>query len=273
MIYNIRQKLDKNSKSIGLDAYGRSRMPFTSVSYVPFYDERRMTYRTGLTKEEEVKYSALLKEDLSSQSKYWNNFRVQFSADTPVYKFDMDAPLDYLKFKMLVANGLVCPDIDEAGAPEYAGAQYIAYTEDAVSKKDTDRNIRIDTAVSELLKIKDNKDKMLLYGRYLEGFKYSPSMNVSSLYNLLREYINASKDNAERFLQTIKMDVEDIQVKIVVDNAVKAGYIKKSAVGKGKHVYQYGSATLGSTLKEVYANLEKPEFSPDLMSIREKIGQ
>lgn len=124
-----------------------------------------------------------------------------------------------------------------------------------------------DKAIGLLLIISENKDRMLLYGKYLEGLRYTDKLSTDTIYKMLRAYIE-DKDikNANRFIEVFQKPIEELQQKIIIDKAIKQRLIVKNGNGK-KQIYQYGQVTLGTTIEDVYKNLMSPEFAPELIAI------
>lgn len=168
----------------------------------------------------------------------------------------------------------LAPDKEAVSQIEYKEAAYYAYTEESEAAEEISTRKKRDKALSQLLEISENKAKMVLYGQYLEGIKYSEKLSEPSLYKMLRTYIE-DKDikNATNFLAALETPVEDIQQKIIVDKALKQRIINRSSIGGKKHVYQYGQITLGSTIEEVYTNLSLPDFAPELLSITKELDK
>ena len=282
----IRQIPDDYADSTGLAKYNRSRMPGCkdrfSVSenidgrYLTNLDEESFT--VPKEKKEEVKklresYQSLLGKDLTGSSDFWKDFQIVIDADNPKV-FNTENPVDALSIHVLLANKYVAPSKEAAYTPEYRDAQYYAYTEDEEEAEEINLRKKRDTAIVELSKIMDNKDKMILYGQYLEGLKYHSKLGESTLYKMLRSYIE-DKDikNASNFINAIKKDVVELQQKIIIDKALKQRLIVKSHIGNKQYAYQYGNVTLGTTAEDVYRNLTLPEFAPELMNLKKELDK
>jgi hypothetical protein len=72
-------------------------------------------------------------------------------------------------------------------------------------------------------------------------------------------------------LDAVKQPIEKLQIKNIVDRAIKQRLITRSNAGKKAQVYQYGNVTLGTTLEEVYRNLALPDFASELISIEKSL--
>lgn len=280
----IRQIPDDYSDSTGLSRYNRSRMPgCKDIFQVAVNLDGR--YITGIdedaygVKAEEREQLKSLREslekrtgkDLKGMSEFWEEFRITIDADKPKI-FNTENPLDLISLKALVANKYVAPDKESVSKIEYKEAAYYAYTEESEAAEEITSRKKRDKALSQLLDISDNKEKMVLYGQYLEGLKYNDKLSEPSLYKMLRTYIEDKEiKNANNFLNVLSKPVEEIQQKIIVDKAMKQRIINRVSIGGKKYVYQYGQITLGSTVEEVYSNLSMPDFAPELISIKKEL--
>jgi hypothetical protein len=281
----IKQIADDYAESTGLAKYDRSRMPGckdrfavalnSDGRYITGIDEESYTVRT----EDRPKMKAIREslekltgKDLSGISPFWEEYYVVIESDKP-RSFNTTNPMDQIAIKALIANGIVAPDKDAISNPAYLEAQYYAYTEETEDREEITKRKKRDGAISELLKIQESKDRLLLYGQYLEGLKYTNKLGPDTLYKMLRTYIE-EKDirNAEKFLVAIKLSPEELQQKVYVDRALKQRLISKTSLGGKRVAYQFGNTTLGSTLEEVYNNLGLPDFAPDLAAIIKELN-
>jgi len=282
----IRQIPDDYADSTGLAKYNRSRMPGckdrfsvalnTDGRYLTNLDEDSFTVPKD--KKEEVKqkrenFQTLLGKDLTGTSSFWEEFNVVIDADKPKV-FNTENPMDALSIHVLFANKYVAPSKELAYTPEYKDAQYYAYTEETEEAEEIGTRKKRDKALTDLLNISDDKDKMLLYGQYLEGLKYHNKLGENTLYKMLRTYIE-DKDikNATNFINALKKDPVELQQKIIVDKGLKQRLISKVHMGNKQYAYQYGNVTLGTTIEDVYKNLSLPEFAPELMSLKKELDK
>lgn len=281
----IRQIPDDYAVSTGLSKYNRSRMPGTRDVLVASEDGGR--YITGLDEEavkdsvesEKIKELRLqleekTKKDLSATSDFWTTFAVLIESDKPK-TFNTERPMDLIALKMLYANHFVAPSFEESSNPVYKNSNYYAYTEESEAKKEMSNRKQGDLAIAKLSEIAEDKDRLLLFGQYLEGAKYISTFGVDTLYKMLRAYIEdvKSPDNVKHFLNAFDADVEEIQRKIIIDNALRKNLIKKVNVGGKKHVYQYGQVTVGANVQDVYKNLALVDYAPELAAIQKALEE
>lgn len=283
-IVQIKQIPDDYAESTGLAKYNRSRMPGCRDGFQASVniDGRFVTgiddEAYGVTrekaeklKEKRVNLEKLTGKKLDALSDYWETFLVEIYADSPK-TYNLDNAVDYISYNLLIANRFVAPTKDDAFTAAYKDAQYYAFTEEGEADEELTVRKKRDKALSALLGISENKEKMLLYGQYLEGIKYSDKFSPDTLYKMLRTYID-DKDvkKSLNFLNALEISVEEMQQKIIVDRALKQRLISKVGTGSKKQVYQYGQVTLGSTLEEVYKNLSSPDFAPELMALQNEL--
>lgn len=266
----IKQIPDDYAETTGLAKYNRSRMPGCKDSFQASYDEVTGSYITGLDDELARELSKNGK-DYTKGSSFWEEFMVTIDTNKPRV-FNTDIPADNIAYKLLVANGYVAPDRDSANTYAYRDALYYAYTEESEDKEEIKNSKVKDKARSILLDISENKEKMTLYGQYLEGIKYSEKFKEDTLYKMLRAFIE-EKDivNAQNFIAVTQKPVETIQQKIIVDKALKQRLIQRVSIGNKKQVYQYGQITVGTTIEDVYKNLASVDFAPELIAIKKEL--
>lgn len=277
----IRQIPDDYSEATGLSKYNRSRMPGCKDRFVASIDKNGR-FLTGIDElsisvapEDKDKVKATREQlekqtgkDLGGTSPFWETFEAVIYADQPKM-FNSENAMDIVALKMLLANGYVAPSEDAANTPTYRDAQYFAYTEEGENKQEASKIKKRDRAVVALLEISESKDKMLLYGQYLEGLKYQERLSSDTIYKMLRAYIDDKEiKNCETFVEALKKTPEELQQKVIIDKALKQRLISKVSIGGKKFVYQYGQVTIGNSLDEVYVNLTLPDFAPELRALQ-----
>lgn len=280
----IKQIPEDSSVAMGLEKYNRSQLPGctsqfqaaenTDGRYVTGIDED--SYLVDKDEKEKVKQKRENLElklglDLSGRSSFWKEFIIKISSDSPT-TYNLANPNDELRYTVLLANGLVAPTYESISDVRYKDANYYAYTQEGEISKEVSSRKKRDQAVSKLSDISESKEKLLLYGQYLEGIKYHKSLSEVVLYKMLRDFIE-DKDlrNAVAFLNALKLNPEELQQKIIVDKGIKQKLIRVVKTDKKSSVFQYGQTTVGNTLEEVYKNLSSPEFAPELRSLQKEL--
>jgi hypothetical protein len=284
----IKQIPDDSAAHVGLNKWGRSKMPNTfDVVQVAETESHSGIYITGLDEQgldlliikdpvEREKLSeerAILrkqleqytKKDLSSSSPFWRTFAIEINPDGKQV-LSRQNPYDIIKYHALIANGYVAPSEKAASSPRYKFAKYYFFIEDVEADEQVSTLKKRDRARSELYKLDGDKDKLVLIGQYLEGGKYKETMKPSTLYKNLSDYINNSQypENVDEFLRVVKAPVEDIKYKVTVDTA-----IRKKIIRFRDGYYYFAAANLGKNAADVLKNLKLPEFSSEYLQIDE----
>lgn len=271
-IYILKQAPDDYAESTGLAKYGRSRMPGCTDVYQAAMD-RAGNYITGLTEDELTELKNKTIYDLSNVSDFWKSFKVVIPTDRDkIFNTNIN-PIDYVSYKMLIANGYAAPSKEALSDFKYKDALYYVHSQEQEDAKEVSTLKKKDKARSLLLDIANDKEKMLLFGQYLEGVKYDSKLEEPTLYRMLRAFIDSSTENTLLFLSLFDKDINELQTKILIDKALKRRLISKVSSGKGKYIYQYGQVTLGSEIEDVYKNLSNIEFAPELDSIRKELNK
>lgn len=286
----IKQIPDEYAVGTGLAKYNRSRMPRCvdrlspaqniDGRFITGLDENALNINTIQNQEErdeKIKEIKSLRESLESQigfdlsgtSDFWKTFSVDIDSDRDTI-LNRSNPMDVIRYHVLVSNGYAAPSKDEAGNPKYFNAKYFVFTAAVEDKEKVSVRKLKDKARSELLKLENKPETMLLIGQFLEGPRYNKAHEADTLYTMLSDYIedtrSDAKDNVNNFLKVVGKDVAELQFKITIDKAIRAKVIKF----KDKY-YQRGQVTLGRTVNEVYSNLQSPEFAGEFASIQNEI--
>lgn len=281
---------DTNATASGLHKYKRSRFPSCADTFQPALMEDGR-YITGIDpsgvdlslikdpdlREEQIKereqISQTLKRtlpnsDFSPTSTFWESFFVKISTDQDLILNRLN-PYDVLKYHLLVSNGYVAPSLDDVGNPFYRDAKYYCHVEEVEEREKISTQKLRDRAKGELVKIMEDKDRMLLIGKFLEGTKYKDRMLPDTLYGNLSDFIEnrANPENVEKFIKAMKMSVEDLQYKVTVDTAIRKHIIRF----KDGH-YTRGGVNFGRNAMEVLHNLKQPELAIEFAQIYEEVN-
>ena len=284
----IKQKPDEYAIAVGLSKYNKSKLPqcIDRLQVIEFngrfitgidensYDIMRIYDDVARNeKQEEIKklreyLEKAINKDLSATSDFWKTFTISISSDSDLV-LNKTNPYDVIRFYALIANRYAAPSKREVSNPEFLNCKYYAFFEDVEKNEEVTLRKKRDKARGKLLDISEDKNLMILYGQYLEGFKYRKELKTDTLYEMLANYID-SKDlkNAERFLKAIEKPLSEIQFKVNIDRA-----IKKKVVKYRDGYYQRGNVTLGKSIDDVYKNLSDPEFAMEYHSIKEELEE
>lgn len=288
MKVKLKQTADEAAASIGLGKYGRSVLPGTfqmlqpaqdaSGRWITGLDEDSPRLRKELFGDEYIEAKQKIKEEresleevtgynLKATSDFWNDYRIRINGDR---MFDLDVPADRIEYKVLIANEFAAPNQDVVNEPQYSNVKfYISRTEEEESSKAKVKKER-NNAIYELTKVAENKNRLLILAKYLYGNQISDDATMDSLYNLLSDYIVDDKKGTEirKFNVAVNKTTEELQIKIVVDEADKAHIIRQRDGN-----WQRGNITLGKTLAEAVNFLSKIENSNELASIMEEVRE
>jgi hypothetical protein len=218
-------------------------------------------------REERQRLEEATGKDLSATSNFWKEFYVEIKSDGDTI-FNRSNAHDCIRYSMLLENGYVAPNLSVSGSPQYRGAKYYAFTEEGQNRENISLQKIKDKARAELLGISDNKDLMVLIGQYLEGPKYTVKQDLDTLYTMLSNFIEDPKEkkNRDKFLKALTKDREEMQLRVIVDRAIRAKVIRFN-----NNYFQRGQITLGKSADEVLKKLSSPEFSNELLSIKEEL--
>lgn len=295
MLIEVKQTPDQTAASIGLDKPGngnRSKLPgcFEYIQpskssdgrWVTGMDEKAVNVRKiadpilKKQKEEEVK---AIREDLelltgwdlsATNDSFWGAYYIKVTdRDRDKLVLDYDNPKDRIKYNVLIANGSAAPDLDATNSPDFAFTKfYISRAEEEVGDKVIKSRLK-DKATAELYKMYDNKPKLVLIGKYLLGTKIKEEMSVDSIYNSIRDFIGNEKEKGVgKFLECTSKTVEELQYKLIIDEAVSKHIIR---VRDG--YYQRGNATYGKSMLEVIKFLSSMENQAEFISVKEELEE
>lgn len=284
----LKQIPDSQAEGSGLAKYNRSRMPRTfdklgpakgeDNRYITGIDENSFAVNriTDEERREEIKTTLksireslerTMNVDLSATSDYWKTYYVDLSSDHERV-FNRSNPKDVIAYHVLIANCYAAPSEEAAGDPRYHSAKYFMHSEKKEKIKNVSNRKRKDKAKSYLLAMEEDKDRMLLIGKYLYGKRFTDKLDCDAMYEMFSDIFDKNLDNdIERFIKAYEKDYEELSYKVLIDRAITARIIKFT-----DGYYQRGQVTLGKSLDEVYVNLRLPEFSTEFMSIKEELG-
>jgi len=286
MLVQLKQAPDSAAQSVGLDRYNRSVMPNTFQSFQPYcrngrwwtgLDEDDPDLRKGDPKEYELRKQTIKEErealekltglDLRATSTYWETYRVIFKGNLTL---DLENPADKIRYHVLVRNNFAAPNPDAMSDPEYVNVKYaFSRTGEEESNKAKIKKEK-NRAIAELTKIEENKNRLLILGKFIFGNQISEDITTDSLYNLLSDFIEGDKKGADirKFIAATERTTEELQVKITVDEAERYKVIR---LREGN--YQRGNITLGRSIPEVVKYLSNIENSHELSSIMEEVRE
>lgn len=201
--------------------------------------------------------------DLSIHKKednFWDNFQVLLTKDE--YTIDKSNPVQYLEYKVLLANTEeIAASMEEYRTKRKASYQYVLIDKEEEARVSSAEADKEETAWIEFGAIKNDRTKMFdilrVYGR-------RPANTASD--DFLRAQIKTIlKDDMDGFINIVKDPY--LEVKILIDKAVTTGALTKRA---GAFMLP-GGEKIGSTLFETAVYLSKPENQEVLLTITARV--
>lgn len=287
-LVEVKQTPDQSAQSIGLDKYNRSKFPATfeivqpgktpDGRWVTGLDEGSVMLQRiadPVLRAERVEEVRGMREelerltgiDLSANSKYWETYFIKI-IDKLALNFDN--PHDRVKYYVLLANDYAAPELEARNNPDYINTKFYVHRTETEEGQKAVKGKERDKAVSTLYAMANNKNKLLLIGKYVIGQKVKDSMSEDGIYNLLRENLLNDKDGSttRKFNDATSKTIEELQYKLVVDEAVSKHVIR---IREG--YYQRGNATYGKSMKDVIKFLSSPENANEFASIKEELEE
>lgn len=278
-------KEDPRKGSLGLEKEARSKMPNCvdiiqpgkgidgrwatnldelSVTISRITDSKERKKKFDEVKAEREQLEALLNQDLSGTSKYWEGFFIEINPKQPL---NLDIPLDRVKYNVIMASAAVSPNMRMSTDIKYKDAKYYITREfeevgDRVAKRK--KTMESSVALSELIK---NQDRAVLVGRYLD-LPVSNNMPNDNLLDIFQTYIadDVKLDSISNFLNAVSKTPEEISIKMLFSDAVKYRVVRQN-----DGLFQRGNITLGKNPNEAIAWLSNVANSGELMSIQEEV--
>lgn len=239
--------------------------PITIEAVVNLRENR---YETGLTPEEEAKYSAELGIDLSSKLKfvngnvtshpYYHNRIGRVKLENRTMLFNMDNPSDVVKVKLMKASQFVANSLDEID--DYPEATHYIYNEDE-QVKERYKKIAINDACSvEKNKLTPTEKANIVFvlgGKYVIG-KSSEYIDVA-----LNEIIETKP---QEFLGVARMDKKNIADRATVLDAIRRGILNRDGFA-----INYMGTQLANNVDEMVEYIQQPENQKIKLAILEKL--
>lgn len=202
--------------------------------------------------------------DLSVHKKennFWDNFQVLLGKED--YTIDKSNPVQYLEYKVLLANTEeVAGSIEEYRNKRKASYNYVLVDSEEEAQNSSKEADREELAWSEYGNIKNDRTRMFdvlrVYGR-------RPSNTASD--DFLRAQMKLMlKEDLEGFLNIVRDP--NLEIKILIDKAVSVGALTKRSGGFSLP----GGDKLGTTLYETASFLNKPENQEILLTITARVA-
>lgn len=150
---------------------------------------------------------------------FWDNFLVTLNKEDNY--LDLRVPLDYIKYKVLLANNtLICPSLEVLNSRPKASYRYVMFSEEEVSQAELNTIDLTATAFMEFGSIMENKDKMRLILETIRNRPIAPTTKIDWVKAELGKIIQTSP---KQFLKVIKDPY--LEQKILLKKAIEKGLL------------------------------------------------
>jgi hypothetical protein len=203
-----------------------------------YYTRSGMLY-TGLDVEEEKRLGAALGLNLAKGSDYWKTFFIRTSVSDII--LDTENPMDELKYLFLKSHKRVKNSLME----NKAGANFVLINRDEEAKRDNLYAKVEREAITSFDKLTPTEMRKCLrvFGHNADSM--SGEVAESKLYQII-------KANPQSFLDRWVKNT-DREEQVLIETA-----ISKNIIRRDKHMYKYGSDTIGNSLEETIGFLKDP---------------
>jgi hypothetical protein len=203
---------------------------------------------TGLTKDDEERLGKVLGLDLKANSPYWQTFFIRTSVSDII--LETDEPMDELKYIFLKSHKRVKNSLME----NKAGANFVLINRDEEAKRDNlYAKLEIDAVIGfNRLTPTEIRKCLRIFGHNADTM--SSEVAQSKLYQVI-------KANPQSFLDRW-INNTDREEQVLIETA-----ISKNIIRRDKHLYKYGSDTIGNTLEETIGFLKDPRNQDIKISI------
>lgn len=203
-----------------------------------YYTRSGMLY-TGLDEVESKRLGDILGVNLAKGSDYWKTFFIRTSVGDII--LDTENPMDELKYLFLKNHKRVKNSLME----NKAGANFVLINRDEEAKKE---NVYAKTereAITSFDKLTPTEMRKCLriFGHNADSM--SNEVAESRLYQII-------KANPQSFLDRWVKNT-DREEQVLIETA-----ISKNIIRRDKHMYKYGSDTIGNSLEETIGFLKDP---------------
>ena len=287
-IIEIKQVPDISASVIGLQKYGRSKLPNTfdivycgrgtDGRFLTGIDEEsaqinslppaeQFEIKARVKKEREWFQSVLGVADLSATSPWWLTFKVNLTK-TPT--LNLSVPKEKLMYKMLIACGFLAQNLEATNSPDHHRTKFYAHKDQEEVSKAVQTGLVQDRAASNLYAMRENKTMLVLIGKALFGTKIREDSDVDYIYNEIKSWMKAEKkqENSKKFDELSRETPESLSIRLTVKEA-----IEKQVITYRDKLYQRGNITLGKKIEDVIVRLGEAQMSAELASIMEELEE
>jgi hypothetical protein len=211
---------------------------------------------------------------------FWDKIKIR-CGNEPVHLEPNNDPYDLIRLYAIEAGGffIVAKSLEEARKKPVPPKFYLDKLEESASLNTEVKKLR-NKALSELQKLFDkNQNKLFYIAKILDinGAQYKKSTPNDIIYDNMDKYINGDlveknkKKTAERFLDSVNLDMESLKIKAI---AKESNYYKFIATKADGFIYHMSSSTMmGRNLVDVVEYLKNPLNEEILIDLTKKIEQ
>ena len=157
--------------------------------------------------------------------------------------------------------------------PEYLGCLFYIYREQEETVKKATSEKKKDRAIAALYNVEEkDPNKLKIIASDIFGNDTS-EMSVEQAYIRLKEFLEVSepkaqKENIARFMDSVNKTPEEMQIKRVLDKAIK----RRVVTTKG-NIFKRGEEIYGNNYEEALDFLKSPENSGELASLQKELNR
>jgi hypothetical protein len=211
---------------------------------------------------------------------FWDRIKIRCSNE-PLHLDPEKDPYDLIRLYAIEAGGfsLVARSLDHAHKMSTPPKFYLDRLEETASINTEVKKLR-NKALSELQKLFDkNQNKLFYVAKLLDpnSAQYKKSTPNDIIYDNMDKYINGDliekdkRKTAEKFLDSISMDMENLKIRTIVKDSNYYKFIATKADGFIYHIEK--SVLLGRTASDVVEYLKNPLNEEILLDLTKKVEQ
>lgn len=250
----------KDAEWHSLHEINMSRMPNTFETIRAFYDNELGRYATGLSDEEIIRYSEILKRDLtpSFNNDFWaTEIKLKIGNDGLI--LDPSNPLDEVKIAVAKANKYIANSLKEWKNGLWPDAKFVIKNErEEAEVEEASINVKLEASkLFDKLSPAKRKQLLKLYGK--------GANNVTDSFVTAKLYAEM-ENNPKGFIKKASMDAKELDIRSTLFDLENLGII----VNKGGQL-TYNDDILGYDRDDAVANLMKPKAQELVIALKEKL--
>lgn len=231
------------------------------------YSNKLGGYQTGLSKEEEAKYGALLGFSLDNlfnpekEHLFWSQKLAQVKLENATTFLDPTKPLEYVKIKLVKVSKFVANSMKEWEEGKWPDATHVIF----------DESEETDIKATEIQK---RNRAIQLAGKMTPAEKATMVLIINKRFvkNKSVNFIDVEIDEAienrvEDFIRYAEMDLQDIQVR----GSILEGLHRQILTQEGSAIYYMGER-IGFDVEDAMAWFQSPDNQKLKVAILERLN-